>query len=583
MAVARDRARAGVPSLVLALLLAACGGSGSGSGGPPPDGSGASCAEGAETSFASTWDGIQTVVFERHGCTAEACHGGAASGGLVLSSEVAYANVVEVPAVSSRLRLIEPGDEERSYLWRKLAAGTRPGRIEIAGSPMPNGAPPLSEDELELLRLWIYAGAPETGTVVGSEDLLDACLPPPEPIVIKPLEPPAPGTGLQFQMPEWQLAAGSEREVCFASYFDFTEQVPGEFRDASGRGFSFYAFDLRQDPQSHHLILYYPYANFAPQPPDPHHPSFGRWTCGGGPRAGEECEPLDPASCGDEGMCHSEIRESFGCIGFGPEPAPPVTVGGAQQAQSYVEFHQGVYAQIPMRGIAYWNSHAFNLTATDATMHARINYLFADDLRYFVQTIDDNSTIFLPDAPPYTTEIVCADYVLPRGARLFELNSHTHKRGKRFTIEGPDGTLLYESFVYNDPVTQRFDPPLAFDSADPAERTLHYCSLYNNGVRPDGSPDPEAVTRLSRIPSSARDVFGGAFGGTCHPVACTAGRIAAPCDGEADDAACDSSPGAGDGECDACPITGGESTENEMFLIGGSFYVDPQAAGELAR
>jgi hypothetical protein len=32
-----------------------------------------------------------------------------------------------------------------------------------------------------------------------------------------------------------------------------------------------------------------------------------------------------------------------------------------------------------------------------------------------------------------------------------------------------------------------------------------------------------------------------------------------------DDAACDSSPGAGDGSCDACSITGGVTTGNEMF------------------
>ena len=70
------------------------------------------------------------------------------------------------------------------------------------------------------------------------------------------------------------------------------------------------------------------------------------------------------------------------------------------------------------------------------------------------------------------------------------------------------------------------------------------------------------------------------FGGTCKPVACTAGRVAAPCDGENDDATCDSSPGAGDGECDACPITGGESTENEMFNLFGLYYVQPAVAAE---
>lgn len=59
----------------------------------------------------------------------------------------------------------------------------------------------------------------------------------------------------------------------------------------------------------------------------------------------------------------------------------------------------------------------------------------------------------------------------------------------------------------------------------------------------------------------------------CSPIACVAGKIGAPCDGFEDVAACDSSPGAGDGWCDACAITGGESMENEMFLLTGQYYI----------
>ena len=65
---------------------------------------------------------------------------------------------------------------------------------------MPERMPPLSENELEAVRLWIEAGAPETGSVgdpaTGSSDgishLLDACLPPASPITIEPLKPPLP-------------------------------------------------------------------------------------------------------------------------------------------------------------------------------------------------------------------------------------------------------------------------------------------------------------------------------------------------------------------------------------------------------
>ena len=119
---------------------------------------------------------------------------------------------------------------------------------------MPNGLPPLSADELEAVRLWIYAGAPQTGTVGGTESLLNACLPPPEPLIIKPLDPPR-RTGVQFVMPPWHLEAHSEHELCFATYYDITEQVPEEFQDPSGTMFRFAGQELRQDPQSHHLIL----------------------------------------------------------------------------------------------------------------------------------------------------------------------------------------------------------------------------------------------------------------------------------------------------------------------------------------
>ena len=75
----------------------------------------------------------------------------------------------------------------------------------------------------------------------------------------------------------------------------------------------------------------------------------------------------------------------------------------------------------------------------------------------------------MPSAPPYEREEVCADLALPLGARVFAISSHTHKRGESFRIFHPDGTLIYENFIYNDPLRKHFEPPLAFDSEDAAE------------------------------------------------------------------------------------------------------------------
>jgi hypothetical protein len=49
-----------------------------------------------------------------------------------------------------------------------------------------------------------------------------------------------------------------------------------------------------------------------------------------------------------------------------------------------------------------------------------------------------------------------------------------------------------------------------------------------------------------------------------------------PCSGttlEERNRSCDSSDGAGDGACDACPLLGGVTTEDEMFILFGKYFI----------
>ena len=142
-----------------------------------------------------------------------------------------------------------------------------------------------------------------------------------------------------------------------------------------------------------------------------------------------------------------------------------------------------------LKGIAYWNTHAFNLSDQSHELNGRINFRFAKDQRFPLQSFFDPSHVFLPNAAPFTKQTVCAKYVMPRGSRLFGLTSHNHKRGKRFWVTLPDGKQIFENTIYNDPNKVVFDPPLEFDDSDPAKRTLEYCALFNNGVADDGSPE----------------------------------------------------------------------------------------------
>jgi cysteine-rich repeat protein len=533
------------------------------------DGCTSACTQGAcaGQEFSSTFEGIQSVVFDGNGCSTALCHGSSpGQGNLDLSAGVAYQELFEVPSTGSSFMRVWPAGPRQSSLWLKLALATDP-TIDIPGAPMPVGLPPVDGDLLDAVRLWIEHGAPETGTVPGTESLLGGCFPEPQPITIEPLDPPAPNEGVQIVMPPHFLAAQTEQEICFATYYNWTDQVPAQFKDPGGEFFYVNDHETRADPHTHHLVL----INSGVPVEDIHHPSFGAWTCVGGPSDGQVCEPTDLGSCGG-GICRSEVRPSVACIGFGPPGGgtandASVTLGGAGNGQpSGTDPIPGRFRKIPLEGIVYWNSHAFNLTSSDHMMNARSNLYFTDDLRFEVVPFLDYSHIYMAaGTPPYTKATYCADHTMSEGAQLAHLSSHTHKRGEAFWIDVPDGTRIYQSFVYSDPVTEVYDPPLVFDSPNPALRRLHYCATYNNGVDADGLPDPTTVRRRSTTPSS---------GSPCAPVACAAGRVGAPCGGVGDDATCDSFTGAGDGFCDACAITAGLTTEDEMFILVGATIVD---------
>src|SRR5262245_21035439 len=113
-----------------------------------------------EPTFAS----VQREIFEstdvagRQACVA--CHtstGRNPSGGLNLNHDIAYDQLVNVPAraKAGAIRVI-PGDPDNSYLVHKLE-----GAADIAGRRMPfNGPPYLTDGQMVILRRWIAIGAP---------------------------------------------------------------------------------------------------------------------------------------------------------------------------------------------------------------------------------------------------------------------------------------------------------------------------------------------------------------------------------------------------------------------------------------
>jgi hypothetical protein len=124
--------------------------------------------------FAGTFDRVQRQIFD-HSCAVSGCHDSQSqTGNLLLESGAAHGNLVGVapsnPAANAagwkRVTVLDAttGDPATSLLVAKLV-----GPASGYGARMPFGRPQLDQGLIDLVRLWIAAGAPETGWVPGTD------------------------------------------------------------------------------------------------------------------------------------------------------------------------------------------------------------------------------------------------------------------------------------------------------------------------------------------------------------------------------------------------------------------------------
>jgi hypothetical protein len=141
----RWAARAAGATLVVGFL--ACAGEGTTG---PDDGNGGG---------APTLSGDVQPIFTAN-CAFSGCHGGSSPAqGMNLSAGQAFQNTVNVASVElPSMDRIEPGQPGLSYLLNKIQ-GTQ-GTVGGSGQRMPLGGSPLSQDDINTVRAWVQAGAP---------------------------------------------------------------------------------------------------------------------------------------------------------------------------------------------------------------------------------------------------------------------------------------------------------------------------------------------------------------------------------------------------------------------------------------
>ncbi len=142
--------------LVLTLLLVgglACSDSSGPDGGDNGGGNGGTGGSGTPTLSGD----VQPILSAN--CAFSGCHAGASpEQGMNLSSGQTFANTVNVASVESNLDRIEPGQPDQSYLVHKIQ-GTQ-ASVGGTGGRMPLNSPALPQADIDKIRAWITAGAP---------------------------------------------------------------------------------------------------------------------------------------------------------------------------------------------------------------------------------------------------------------------------------------------------------------------------------------------------------------------------------------------------------------------------------------
>jgi hypothetical protein len=129
-----------------------------------------------QTLFSGTFDRVQRQVFNQS-CAVSGCHDSQTlAGGMTLEAGTAHASLVDVVPNNAaaaaagwrRVATTSPttGDPATSFIFHKLS-GTLPDASY--GERMPRGKPKLDQLLIDILELWIAAGAPETGWVPGTD------------------------------------------------------------------------------------------------------------------------------------------------------------------------------------------------------------------------------------------------------------------------------------------------------------------------------------------------------------------------------------------------------------------------------
>jgi hypothetical protein len=416
---------------MMALAAAACGAD---SGSAPPSGP-------APVAGAPSFAQIQSTILAPS-CATAGCHMGAApAGGLALTTDVAYANLVGITpanatATADGLLRVMAGKPDSSLLYHKLVflAGHH---AHDYGNPMPTGTNGVSVGQLEFVREWIASGAPKTDVVASMSLLLDRT-----PQTSQPFAPLAlPANGYQLKVDRFDVAPNFEREL-------FTYRKVGNASDIYVA-----RIETSMRPFSHHFVLY----------------GFDAKT---------------PAGVIPSPDAVRDIRRADGSMDLGNMIAMGyhIFLGGSMQPRNDYSFPAGTALRLPANAAIDLNVHYANHTASKVDGEAYVNLYTvpASAVVHPLSTLNLQNTGLVLPAGQVT--VVRKDFLFDVRTTVTGLTSHMHARGTKFQIQivapgtARDGELVYENVDWEHPALINFAVPLVLEKG----QGLRSVVTYNN-------------------------------------------------------------------------------------------------------
>jgi hypothetical protein len=399
----------------------------------------------ATSSFAKLQQSVLTPLC---GSCHTAGHPYALESGLVLDPAVSYRNLVDgaVKLGEARargyLKQVAARDPDHSFLYRKLLLWD-PSQAAPLGSAMPLGYTSPSVGQLEFVRRWIEAGAPETGEVADAKLLEDTTLPAYAPFA--PLVAPPAGKGFQLHVDPFQVQPDFERELFVYRGLGNAEAVYVN------------RIETRMRVNSHHLVLY----------------GF---------------QDSTPATVMPPRDVVRDIRNPDGSLNFlNMFPmAYHVFVAGAMSTTGGYAFPAGVALRLPGNAALDFNVHYVNHGTAPITgeAYANLHTVPASEVQQVASTLNlSNSNLNLP---PLQRTTQTRTFNFAATTRILALTSHMHKLGERFVIKlsgGPrDGETVYESSDWEHPEIVTFDTPLVLQAGQGLTSVITYNNTTNRTI-----------------------------------------------------------------------------------------------------